>query len=120
MKRALVTGAGVRVGRAIALELGRCGWHVLVHYNRSETPALAVVSEVRAAGGTADAVGADLATVEGCGQLVEAVQARWDGLELLVNNASIFSPRPLADVLRDPNLARVVSSEGALRNARLP
>ena len=93
MKRALVTGAGIRVGRAIAIELGRHGFHVLVHYNRSEAPAQTVVSEVEAAGGRAEAVQGDLSSVAGCQALVEAVTARFDGLELLVNNASVFEPR---------------------------
>lgn len=97
MRRALVTGAGRRVGRAIALELATTGWDVLVHYNHSEAHAQDVVSMIRDAGGSADVAQGDLATVEGCESLVEAVKSRWDGLELLVNNASIFEPRPFAD-----------------------
>ncbi len=97
MKRALVTGAGIRVGRAIALELAEHGFHVLVHYNRSEEPALAVVSEIEAANGSAHAVQGDLSSVEGCRALVEAVKARFDGLELLVNNASVFEPCAFED-----------------------
>ncbi|MCB9673823.1 MAG: SDR family oxidoreductase [Alphaproteobacteria bacterium] len=92
--RALVTGAGRRVGRAIALELGTTGWDVLVHYHRSAEPALEAVDAIRAAGGQADVVQGDLGEVEGCAQVVRAVSERWDGLELLVNNASVFEPRP--------------------------
>jgi pteridine reductase len=97
MKRALVTGAGIRVGRAIALELGRHGFHVLVHYNRSEAPAQEVVSAIRAAGGQADALQGDLSSESGCQALIEAVKARFDGLELLVNNASVYEPRPFEE-----------------------
>ncbi|MEZ4319242.1 MAG: SDR family oxidoreductase [Myxococcota bacterium] len=96
--RALVTGAGRRVGRAIALELASTGWDVLVHYNRSEAPALEVVRAIRDAGGTADTVQGDLAEVAGCTAVADAVKARWDGLELLVNNASIFEPKPFGEI----------------------
>lgn len=91
----MVTGAARRVGRAIALELGASGFDVLVHCHRSVDDAEAVADGVRAAGGEASVVATDLATVEGCAKLVEAVQARWSGLEVLVNNASVFEPRPL-------------------------
>ncbi|MFQ5956086.1 MAG: SDR family NAD(P)-dependent oxidoreductase, partial [Kiloniellales bacterium] len=46
-KTALVTGAGVRIGRAIALDLARHGWQVAIHYNRSRGPAEQVVDEIR-------------------------------------------------------------------------
>ena len=97
MARAVVTGAGVRVGRATALELARSGFDVAVHYRASRGPAEEVVEGCRAAGREAFAVQADLATPAGCAALVEAVTARWDGLELLVNNASIFQPRPFEE-----------------------
>src|SRR5688500_1627210 len=90
--RAVVTGAGVRIGRAIAVELASRGFDVAVHYNRSAAPAEAVAVECRALGADAWTVGADLGTVDGCKALVDAVSSRWDALHALVNNASAFEP----------------------------
>jgi pteridine reductase len=92
--RALVTGAAVRVGRAIALELASSGFDVCVHHNRSEAEAQAVVRACRERGATAFSVAADLALPDGCALLAEAVRERWDALHLLVNNASIFEAVP--------------------------
>jgi len=97
MKRALVTGASRRVGRAIALELGKSGWDVLVHYHHSREAAAEVVAAIEAAGGRAASVSGDLSTVEGCEQVVAGVRTRFEGLELLVNNASVFEPMPFEE-----------------------
>ena len=59
-KSALITGASRGIGRACALALARAGAHVLVHYNSGQAEAEAVVSEIRGAGGRADAVSANL------------------------------------------------------------
>ena len=59
-KTALVTGASRGIGRAAALALAKSGAQVLVHYGRGAKEAKAVVDEIRAAGGKAEAVGADL------------------------------------------------------------
>lgn len=53
MKWALVTGAGQRLGRAVALELARHGWGVVIHYRHSRAEAEAVAAEARAAAGGA-------------------------------------------------------------------
>lgn len=93
--RALVTGSARRVGRAILLELARSGFDVLVHCHASVDEAEEVAGEARRLGAEAGVVAADLAAVEGCEKLVRAVGERWDRLEVLVNNASVFEPRPL-------------------------
>lgn len=101
MKRrptAVVTGAGARVGRAIALELGRAGFSVVVHHRGSHEGAAAVVAEIDAAGGEAVAISADLATEEGCRSLVTAVGERFERLHVLVNNASIYGSVPFAEI----------------------
>jgi len=87
---ALVTGAGGRVGRAIAEELGRRGWTVGVHYRSSEAGARATLQAVRSHGGDGWLVQADLGTVEGCEAVVADTRARHPTLDLLVNNASVF------------------------------
>jgi 3-oxoacyl-[acyl-carrier protein] reductase len=80
-KRAIVTGAGRGIGRAIARELADGGAKVVVHYHRSREPAEQLAQEI---GGSA--VCADLSTLEGCSTLIEAAG---DQLDILVNNAGL-------------------------------
>ncbi len=75
---ALVTGAGVRVGHAIARDLARHGWRVAAHY-RTHRPR-----------GFAAALEADLALPDGPAQLAAAFRARFSRLDLLVNGAAAF------------------------------
>lgn len=94
---ALVTGGAVRVGRAIVLALAGAGLRVVVHYGNSAEAAAGVVAEIRSRGGEAVALQADLARVEEVERLArEAVEA-FGGLDLLVNNASVFPDAPLLE-----------------------
>lgn len=87
---ALVTGAAVRIGRAMALDLAKSGYAVAVHYRSSSAKAESVVREIRRQGGRAVALKADLAHHSQVEALVpEAVEALGP-LSLLINNASIF------------------------------
>lgn len=88
-RAALVTGAGRGLGRAIALELGRRGHHVGVHFSRSEAEARAVADEIVAARGRASLVHGDLSSAEGAKAVAAAAAAALGGLEILVNNAGI-------------------------------
>jgi pteridine reductase len=83
---ALVTGAGVRVGEAIARDLARAGWTVAAHY-RSHRPR-----------GFVAAFSADLAAPDGPGQLAAAFRRRFSRLDLLVNSAATFEEAPLAEI----------------------
>lgn len=96
--RALVTGAGRRVGRATALELAGSGFDVAVHYRSSEREAERVAASCRELGADAFTLRADLASAEQCAGLVDEVRARWDRLDVLVNNASLFRPVPFAEL----------------------
>jgi NAD(P)-dependent dehydrogenase (short-subunit alcohol dehydrogenase family) len=87
---ALVTGAGRRIGRAIALHLAGRGYRVAVHCNRSRAEADAVVREIAQAGGHAAVVQADLADHAAVSGLVSQVSTALGPLSLLVNNASLF------------------------------
>lgn len=99
--RALVTGAGIRVGRAIALELARTGFDVAIHYRGSADPAEATKTACQALGSDAWTVAGDLATVDGCRAVIDAVNTRWDTLHALVNNASAFNPLPFEQISVD-------------------
>ena len=89
-KTALVTGASRGIGRASALALAKAGAQVLVHYGRGVKEAEAVVTEIRKAGGRADAVAADLAVPDGPHKLAKQVRAIvGDRLDILVANAGI-------------------------------
>ena len=89
-KTALVTGGSRGIGRAAALALGEAGARVLVHYGRAADEAEAVVAAIRAAGGSAEAVGADLAVVDGAHALAAKVRGIvGDRLDILVANAGI-------------------------------
>lgn len=90
-KRALVTGAGRRLGRAMALELARRGHDVAVHYATSQSEAEDVAAEIRAMGRQATTLGADLLDEAQVIPLVaRAAEALGGPLCVLVNNASIF------------------------------
>ena len=91
VKRALVTGAGKRLGREMALDLARRGYDVAVHYAGSEEAAREVAEEIRAMDRTADVVQADLLDERAAEALVpQAAEALGGPLSVLVNNASIF------------------------------
>jgi NAD(P)-dependent dehydrogenase (short-subunit alcohol dehydrogenase family) len=89
-KAALVTGAGKRIGRAVALSRGRAGWSVAVHYRRSRQEAEEVVGEIVGAGGRAVAFRADLTREEETEALVPQAVAALGPLGCLVNSASVF------------------------------
>lgn len=89
--RALVTGAGRRLGRAMALYLGARGYDVAVHHAASTEAAAEVVAELRAIGRRAEALKADLLVeAETQGLVPAAAEALGGPLTVLVNNASIF------------------------------
>jgi NAD(P)-dependent dehydrogenase (short-subunit alcohol dehydrogenase family) len=89
---ALVTGAGRRIGREIALTLGRAGASVIVNYNHSRAEAHATVREVKACGADAVALQADVASSAQVRRMFRAVDKKFGRLDLLVNNAGIFFP----------------------------
>ncbi len=97
---ALVTGAGLRIGRAMALDLARDGWTVAVHYHRSDDAAAAVVEKIRQAGGVAEALAADLADEAATGALVPRCVDTLGPPTLLVNNASVFEKDSLESATR--------------------
>lgn len=96
-KTALVTGGAVRVGRAISLALAGQGMRVVVHYNSSSAEADRLVDEIRAARGEAAAVGADLSGGHEVERLAREASGCFGGIDVLVNNASVFPPERLEE-----------------------
>ena len=86
---ALVTGASRGIGRAVAIELGRRGYKVAVNYQSSESAALETAETIRAAGGTAITVSADVSNPEQVKALVDTTTRELGPVEILVNNAGI-------------------------------
>lgn len=97
---ALVTGAGKRIGRAIALDLAAHGFAVAVHYNGSAEAAHGVVAEIAAQGGSAVALQADLADEAAVERLIPAAVAALGPVGVLVNNASSFDYDSIASATR--------------------
>lgn len=97
---ALVTGAGKRLGRALALALGERGLDVAVHYRRSEDEAREVASLIRAMGRRAEIVRADLSREAETAGLIGAAAKAVGPLRVLVNSASIFEHDDIASMSR--------------------
>ncbi|MGF6648039.1 SDR family NAD(P)-dependent oxidoreductase [Paraburkholderia sp. GAS82] len=97
-KTALVTGASRGIGRASALALARQGAEVLIHYSSGEKEADAVVAEIRAAGGKAQKIGANLRAADGPHKLAAAVREMvGERLDVLVANAGISKAASIED-----------------------
>jgi 3-oxoacyl-[acyl-carrier protein] reductase len=97
-KSALVTGAAVGTGRAIAIELARRGCDVAVNYSRSEDEAEETAAEVRAAGCRALALRADVSDDGAVRAMAERAIGELGRLDVLVNNAGVTSFIPHGDL----------------------
>ena len=97
-KVALVTGAGRRVGRAIAIKFADRGASVAVHYRSSHAEADAVVAEIARKRGKARAFPANLENVGEIEKMVAGVLDVFGRLDVLVNSASVFASTPLGQL----------------------
>ena len=93
---ALVTGAAVRIGRAISTWLAANGWTVAIHYRDSEAEAHDLAAQIKAAGGRAACFGADLSQEADTSGLIERVAGNLGNVRCLVNNASVFEADDIA------------------------
>ena len=90
MAAVLITGAARRIGKAIAEVLAADGWRVAVHYNSSRAEAEETVATIRAKGGVAEAVQADLGDEAALKELMVLAKEAVGPLTCLINNASRF------------------------------
>ncbi len=97
-KVAVVTGASKGIGAGIARELARRGAAVAVNYSGSKAAAEKLVDEIKAAGGKAVAVQADLSNPDSIGPFVEKVAREFGPIDILVNNAGIYEFGPIDSV----------------------
>jgi 3-oxoacyl-[acyl-carrier protein] reductase len=123
-KAVLVTGASTGIGAAVAKGFAAQGARVAVHYNASEEEAQQVVADIRAAGGHALALQADVRSVEACGQLITDAHKSLGRLDVLVNNAGgVVKRQPLRgidDALYDDIVNLNARSVFACSRAALP
>jgi NAD(P)-dependent dehydrogenase (short-subunit alcohol dehydrogenase family) len=96
-KKALVTGAAVRIGREIARVLASRGVEIWLHYNRSRVDAEKTASEIRAMGVPCSLFQADLSATDSLLRMAAAVENA-GGADILVNSASIFYKTPIQTV----------------------
>jgi len=97
-KVALITGAGRRVGRAIALAIASRGAAIAVHYRSSRDEAEQVVRQISERGGRARTFHADLEKVGEIEAMVKAVITELGRLDVLVNSASVFFKKAIEEI----------------------
>ncbi len=95
---ALVTGGANRIGAAMAKALAAAGWQVVIHYRASVEQARATLAAIRAAGGDAALVKADLASRPQRSKLIANAAKPFGPLTALINNASLFESDSVADL----------------------
>jgi 3-oxoacyl-[acyl-carrier protein] reductase len=119
---AVVTGAGTGIGRAIAEAMAHGGANVVVNYSKSRDAAEEVVQAIKAAGGTAIAIGADISKQADAKKLMEETASHFGRIDYLVNNAgwSTRIPHHQLDDLTDEIWDRTINTNlrGAFYCAR--
>jgi 3-oxoacyl-[acyl-carrier protein] reductase len=98
---ALITGGSGGIGRAVVERLAADGYSVAVHYAGNQAKADAVVEEITAGGGSAIAVGGDVADEAAMTAAFDAVNERFGGIDVVVNTAGIMVLAPIAELNLD-------------------
>ena len=95
---ALVTGAGRGVGKGVAVQLARAGCRVAVNYHSSPDLAQGTVAEIKAMGGEAFAVEADVGVASDVKDMMAGIVSHFGGLHIVVNNAGVQTWKPFLEV----------------------
>jgi len=98
---ALVTGAGKRLGRAVALRLAEEGGDVVVHYRSSQPEAWETVKQIEKLGRRASAIGANLGRVSEIKRLFDEAGKHFGRLDILVNSAANFLPASMVSTTEE-------------------
>ncbi|NIY77039.1 SDR family oxidoreductase [Thalassospira sp. HF15] len=118
-KTAIITGASRGIGANLARKLAADGFAVVVNYNSSADAAETLVSDIKASGGSAVAIAADIGAPDGIAHLFDAAKAAFGGVDVLVNNAGIMSCASIADTDDDAFEKQVaVNLGGVFRGMR--
>ena len=118
-KVAIVTGGSRGIGRAASLALAEAGAHVVVNYRTSEDAAEETLRRVRDAGGSAEALGFDVADPESVDQSIKEAAKRLGRIDILVNNAGISIDQLLLRVSpKDLEMTWATNVNGALYCAK--
>ena len=95
---AIVTGGSGGIGRAVAKQLAADGMYVVVHYSSRSEQAGDAVASIAAKGGTAFAVGGDVANEDDMRELFDEAERRFGGVDVVVHTAGIMKLSTLADL----------------------
>lgn len=108
-KKALVTGGGSGIGRAVAKELARWGAEVAIHYHTSRQPAEELALKLQTDGGHAFTLGGDLTQESSVRGVIDALRERFGGLDVLVNNTGDLVARQTLEGMSLDFLRRVMA-----------
>ena len=97
-KVAVVSGASKGIGAAIAEKLAEDGARVVINYSKSAKSAADVVARIKAKGGEAEAVQADVSKKEEIQRLLDRAVQDYGKIDVLVNNAAVYEFSPLAQI----------------------
>jgi pteridine reductase len=97
-KTALITGAAKRIGRETALSLANLGINIVIHFNHSDSEGRQLAEELRQKGVKAWTIQADFRRADEYQTFIERTRQMAGGLDILINNASIFPTETLADL----------------------
>jgi len=93
-KIALVTGSGRGIGRAIAIQLAKCGADVIINYLRNQKPAEEVAEEIRSLGRSAFVIRANVGKLDDIQKLFDQIELKFGGLDIFVSNAATGFNKP--------------------------